>query len=143
MYFGIILRHIKGEDSIAISSSIKAASSSSGFPQNVYTGTRINIIGNAAERGGGLSLKANAKLYIVKHNCIIKFSIYDDHDTNTTIFTANSADYSGAIHVDDDTNSGICASSTETECFFQVLALCSLEYSHLITQSMHFSQNHA
>ena len=32
--------------------------------------------------------------------------------------TANSADYGGAIHVDDDTNSGTCASYTKTECFF-------------------------
>ena len=45
--------------------------------------------------------------------------------------------------MDDDTNSGTCASSTETECFFQVLALYSHEHPHLSTQSMHFSQNHA
>ena len=130
----------KGGGLHTISSSIKAASFNSDYPQYVYTGARINIIGNAAERGGGLSLEGNAKLYILKYDYI---SIYDD--TNTTTFAANmnSADYGGAIHVDDDTNSGTCASSTETECFFQVLALRSEEYSDLRIQSMHFSQNHA
>ena len=31
----------------------------------IYTGARIKFIGNAAERGGGLSLEANAKFYIL------------------------------------------------------------------------------
>ena len=95
----------------AISSSIKAASSQFVY----YTDARLNITGNAAERGGGLSLEANAKLYILK---------YESYSNIIVTFTANSADYSGAIYVDDDTNSGTCASNTETECFFQVLA-CS------------------
>ena len=130
----------KGGGLHAISSSIRAASSSSGFPQNVYTGARISITGNAAERGGGLSLEANAKLYILKYDYYLYY--YDDN-FNTTTFTANSADYGGAIYVDDDTNSGTCARNTETECFFQVLALHSFESSDLETQSMHFTQNHA
>ena len=83
-------------------------------PVSIYTGARINIIRNVAERGGGLSLEANARVYILK---------YDYFYFNTTTFTANSADYSGAIHVDDETNSGTCANNIETECFFQVLAL--------------------
>ena len=85
-------------------------------------------------------MEANAKLYILKYD-----EIYDDHenDTNTTIFTANSADYGGAVYVDDDTNSSTCASDPKMECFFQVLALYSIEDSHLETQSMYFSQNHA
>ena len=87
---------------------------------------------NAAERGGGLSLEAMQD--------ILK---YDTNNFNTITFTANSADYGGAIHVDDNTNSGTCASSTETECFFQVLALHSHENPNLGTQCMHFSQNHA
>ena len=121
----------KGGGLHAISSSIKAASS---IVWLQYTGTRINIRGNAAERGGGLSLEANAKLFILK---------YDHNDFSTTTFTTNSADYGGAIHVDDNTNSGTCTSSTETECFFQVLALYSHENQNLGTQCMHFSQNHA
>ena len=128
----------KGGGLHAISSSIKAASFSNGYPQYIYTGARINITGNAAERGGGLSLEANAKFYI------LKYDYRNDDHFNTTTFAANSADYGGAIHVDDDTNSGTCTSNTETECFFQVLTLYNFDlYSRLRIQSMHFSQNHA
>ena len=123
----------KGGGLHAISSSIKATSSNNGDRRYIYTGARINITGNAAERGGGLSLEANAKIYILKY----------DNYLNTMTFTANSADYGGAIHVDDDTNFGTCASSTETECFFQVLSLHSIESPYPNIQSMHFSQNHA
>ena len=142
----VLLKNIashKGGGLHAIGSSIKAASSST---YSRYTGVRINITGNTAERGGGLSLEANAKLYILKYNYIF---IYDIGDFNTTTFTANSADYGGAIHVDDDTNSGTCASSTETECFFQILSLALYNFdleglrTDIWTQSMHFSQNHA
>ena len=125
----------KGGGLHAISSSIKVPSFNNGHHKYKYSDARINITGNAAERGGGLSLEANAKLYI-----LIQKYHYDS--TNTVSFTTNSADYGGAIHVDDDTNSGTCANSTETECFFQVLALYSSEFS-FNTQSMHFSQNHA
>ena len=124
----------KGGGLHAISSSIKAFSSSSTYAYIVNTGTRIKITGNTAERGGGLSLEANAKLYILDNTDL--YTIY----ANTTTFAANSADYGGAIHVDDDTNSGTC-NNTETECFFQVLALRSDKDP--ITQSMYFSQNHA
>ena len=58
----------KGGGLHAIGSSIKAASSTDN--NNViifYTGTRISITGNTAERGGGLSLEANTKLYILKY----------------------------------------------------------------------------
>ena len=79
---------------------------------------------------------------LLLHQCIRIGAIYYN-DSNTIIFTANSADYGGAIHVDDDTNSGTCASNTETECFFQVLALYSYSSSYLSTQSIHLSQNHA
>ena len=126
----------KGGGLHVISSSIKAASSiKSQF-------VRINIIGNAAERGGGLSLEANAKLYILKYDYDFFYS-YFYFQTGTVTFTANSADYGGAIHVDDDTNSGTCTNSIETECFFQVLPLYSDESPYLRTQSIRFSQNHA
>ena len=95
--------------------------------------------GNAAERGGGLSLEGNAKLYILKYEPI---SYYDD-DVDTATFTRNSADYGRAVYVDDDTNSGTCASDTKTECFFQVLAIHNMEGAYIKTQSIDFSQNHA
>ena len=64
----------KGGGLHAISSAIKASSSLSvsihTYPTQ-YTGIRINFTGNAAEQGGGLSLEANAKLYILKYHNII------------------------------------------------------------------------
>ena len=45
--------------------------------------------------------------------------------------------------MDDNTNSGTCTSNTETECFFQVLALHDVKSPRIMTQSMHFTQNHA
>ena len=141
----------KGGGLHAISSSIKATSA---FPLQLqyYIGTRINFTNNAAERGGGLSLEANAKLYVLKYDGIPYYyyytttRIFTATDTNTTIFTANKADYGGAVYVDDDTNSGTCASKPKTECFFQVLAIYDYnvyEPDNLKTQSIHFLQNYA
>ena len=79
---------------------------------------------------------------IVKESAV---SYENDTDAKPTIFTANSADYGGAVYVDDDTNSGTCASDPKTECFFQVLHL-SIFYppkSSVVTQCMYFSQNSA
>ena len=110
----------KGGGLHAISSSIKA-SFDSNFYDDRYIGARMNIIKNKAKYGGGLSLEANAKFYILKYN-IFRIITYR-HDTNTTLFISNSAEYGGAVYVNDDTNSGTCASDPKTECFFQVLVL--------------------
>ena len=129
----------KGGGVHAVSSSIKATSA---FVWPHYTGTRINFTSNAAKRGGGLSLEANAKLYILKHDKIALK--YLTCDTNTTVFIANSADYGGAVYVDDDSISGTCAIDSKTECFFQVLALYD-ENDNVLRkmQSIYFSQNNA
>ena len=42
------------------------------------------------------------------------------------------------MQVDDDTNSGICASSSKVECFFQVLAVHGKESYALEIQSIYF-----
>ena len=48
------------------------------------------------------------------------------------------------MYVDDDTNSGICASDTKTEYLFQILALYVGDVDPSTkTQSMQFSQNYA
>ena len=133
----------KGGGLHAISSSIKATSDfiwKRYWFIGLYTGTRINFTKNAAIRGGGLSLEANAKLYILKYFWI---QFNTRHDTNATMFTANEADYGGAVYVDDDTNSGTCASESKTECFLQVLAVHGKENKDLKTQSIYFSQNYA
>ena len=113
----------KGGGLHATSSSITAISGL-GYDNSEYRyiGTRIDFIKNRAKFGGGLSLEANAKLYILKFYQIPIANHYQ-YNINTAIFTGNSADYGGAVYVDDDTNSGTCASNPKTECFFQVLAL--------------------
>ena len=138
----------KGGGLHAISSSIKATSKlvdTGGDYLNStdyrYIGARINLTNNLAKWGGGLSLQASAKLYILKYDVIHNVEI----DTNTMIFTANRAEYGGAIYVDD-TSSGTCGSDPKTECFFQVLALYDDEnpdISHIKTQCVYFSQNYA
>ena len=131
----------KGGGLHAISSSIKATSASL-LPYYYYIGTVLKFTENTAEKGGGLSLEANAKLYILKYN-VIRVNYRYANNANSTIFTANTADYGGAVYVDDDTNSGTCASNPKTECFFQVLAIHGTQRDTIKTQSMHFSQNHA
>ena len=137
----------KGGGIHAISSSIKANSLTIYIDTprySRYIGARINFINNAAKLGGGLSLEANAKFYILKYN----ITSSDENDANTTKFTGNSAEYGGAVYVNDDTNSGTCASDPRTECFFQVLALYSKFNNNpstnlLNSSSMYFSNNSA
>ena len=86
-------------------------------------------------------MEANAKLYILKHNDI---PIQESPDTSTALFTGNSADYGGAVYVDDDSISGTCVSDPNKECFFQVLALYDFyPYNVFEAKSMYFSQNNA
>ena len=139
----------KGGGLHAISSSIKGISSV--FNQRsydgIYTGTNIAFTKNAAKFGGGLSLEANAKFYILRNDWIAFHDyLINGINANTAIFIANSADYGGAMYVDDDTNSGTCASVPKTECFFQVLAVYRLQGLNpggRSTQCIYFSQNSA
>ena len=128
----------KGGGLHAISSSIKAYSAFLEDPDS-YDGAQLNFTKNMANMGGGMSLEANAKFYILKYDQI---TLDDVDNINTTIFTGNSAHaYGGAVYVDDDTNSGICASSSKIECFFQVLAVHGKDSINLKIQSIYFSQN--
>ena len=63
-------------------------------------------------------------------------------DSNTTIFIANSAaDYGGAVYIDDDTNSGKCASDTKSE---SVLAIHGVVYQDIKSRAYnYFSLNFA
>ena len=143
-------RH-KGGGVHAISSSINAAFETSSilgrmYRTRAYSGTTITFTENTAERGGGVALEANAKLYILKYNAT--YDRPEPLDINTLFFTANRAVYGGAIYVDDDTNSGTCFSDTSSECFFQVLAVYAFavienRYLDLRTQCVYFSQNYA
>ena len=64
----------KGGGIHAIGSSIKAISASSNEYPYDYSGTRLNFSLNKAEKGGGLSLEANAKFYILKYT-VHRYSI--------------------------------------------------------------------
>ena len=133
----------KGGGLHVISSSITAASDFNKDHRSFhrYIGARVNFTNNAAKFGGGLSLEANAKMYILKYD-----KNYEDVAI-TTMFAGNNADYGGAVYVDDDTNFGTCASDPRTECFFQVFALYDAAQPDLlkthVLQAMYFAQNYA
>ena len=137
----------KGGGLHAISSSIKVISAKMAILSYQrlsyrYTGSIINFTNNKAERGGGLSLEANAKFYVLKLDFI---SIRHKIGINTASFTANTANYGGAVYVDDDTNSGTCTGMPNTECFLQALAIYEKKSSSPTIQSiiLYFSQNQA
>ena len=141
----------KGGGIHAISSSIKITSVLPSSPT-------LNFINNTAQRGGGLSLEANARITTIKYlfaDGPFSYPLYQQ--IYITIFSGNSADYGGAVYVDDDTNSGTCTSDPKTECFFQVLAYIEGLYSLINTpeyqrvylqdivkpQSLYFLENNA
>ena len=104
--------------------------------------SQIIFTENYAIKGGAVSLEVNAKLYI-----FIKIN-YDKvlTDKQPFIFERNEANYGGAIYVDDNTNSGICASSSSyvqsssTECFLQALSLHG-NYAINYTYYVNFTNN--
>ena len=133
----------KGGGLHAVHTSIQSISASY---NGKYTGTKLNLTGNVAKLGGGISMETNTKLSILKYNRMYYESPYND--ANTIIFTANRADYGGALYVDDGTYSGICASKSKRNCFFQVFSNVSDDINFGIGwdpkfQSMYFSHNHA
>ena len=77
------------------------------------------INSNSAEKGGGVSLESDAKLYKYIHTSRDSDSLGNDTKLN---FTGNSAKYGGAVYVDDHTYSTTCTSQS-TQCFFQVISL--------------------
>jgi predicted outer membrane repeat protein len=81
----------------------------------------LQFSNNTAENGGGVYLKVEAKLYILK-------SRFHEDDRHLLTFSGNHAGYGGAIYVADDTNSGACL--PDSECFFQTLTI------HLIKSSL-------
>ena len=138
----------KGGGLHAISSTIKATSAllpCKNSNCSYYNGAQMYFTNNSALRGGGLSLEANARFYILKYDVIRYSSVYDD--TDTVVFMANIADYGGAVYVDDGTNSGGCTNDSNIECFFQVLRIylnvAPFFTKDAKTQSISFSLNHA
>ena len=86
-----------------------------------YIGGSAFFVGNQADLGGGASLDANSKLYILKKD-------WSTHLHFSITFMTNSANYGGALFISDETNSGVCASASYqllpviTQCFIQTIA---------------------
>ena len=114
----------------AISSTIDIVARS-----HVIEGATVEFSKNTAKRGGGLSLEANAKFNVIKTDTY--------QDVNSTInFALNVARYGAAVYVEDSTYSSMCASSSRSECFFQVLAIHSYQIAS-VSHDISFAQNYA
>ena len=113
----------------------------------VHPSGTLRITSNTAKLGGGIYLKVNPKLYILKNGPDLTGDIINDDARNYLIIDGNHANYGGALYVADDTNSGACLS--DNECFIQKLALyISSNYSLFTlnseyTVSIRFSKNTA
>ena len=85
-----------------------------------YNTSFVVFTNNTAEKGGGLSMESNSKLYMLGGYEI------------TVYYEGNSADYGAAMFVDDDTYTSTCSRKLKGECFFQVLGKFKkyLQFSH-------------
>ena len=79
----------------------------------VHSIVRVTVVftNNTAEKGGGLSMESNSKLYMFGGFFALIRVCYE----------RNSADYGAAMFVDDDTYTSTCSRKLKGECFFQVL----------------------
>ena len=103
----------KGGGIYAVGSLIKAKVPTA---KNLVQMYLINFVSNTADRGGGIFLEMDSKVYILKS---MANNFTEKHEIIK--FTTNEANYGGAVYVSDD---GMCALSTSNkECFFQALAL--------------------
>ena len=99
----------------------------------VYPPGTLQVISNDAELGGGIYFEVNSKLQTKKN--VPTFS------GKTFNFTGNHANTGGAVYVADHTNIRTCSSNTE--CFFQTLALYQVSNGNLSTVDIVFSDNTA
>ena len=103
--------------------------------------TSVHFTNNTSKMGGGIYLALTSQLYVIKSGNNYTRTIYNLY------FTANSANYGGALYVADETNSEQCASvsytnlSVDTECFLQVISPISIDQEIYNYISVTFSQN--
>ena len=99
-----------------------------------YRFSTFNVVftNNTAEKGGGLSMESNSKLYMLgkDYSLRIPYSHY----------AGNSADYGAAVFVDDDTYTSTCSRKLKGECFFQVLENIDKQF---LRNYLQFSRNTA
>ena len=127
----------------AVSSSIKCIVTGSQYTDPTgetieeYKGAILNITENTAQKGGGIYLEANSKVTVLKDYI---FNTNVGH--NAVNFIGNSAQYGGAIYVDDATYSGSCVSnpfevkSPKSECFVSIVSTQTI-----VTTNTNFSLN--
>ena len=108
---------------------------------------------NHAKRGGGMYLESGAKVYLLKSEveCPQHEGLY--RSRIVLHLYNNTADYGGAVYVDDDTNSGTCyatpfsyKTTIYSECFIQGISLykkyfCSVKYGNVL--NIYFTNNSA
>ena len=111
-------------------------------------GCNTYIGGNHAKRGGGMYLESGAKVYLLKS----EMEHCDEVDTSCTtlLINNNTADYGGAVYVDDDTNSATCyatpfsdKTAISSECFIQGIGLYTIRFECLNTTNTYFNANSA
>ena len=115
-----------------------------------YLGSLVQFTENKAEKGGGIYLEEEAKIYILKNEKHLLSSNNSDRIPPmiyVLIFSDNSANYGGAVYVSDGSNFGTCAStsyedhSTSNGCFLQTLALHLRRSSKLNLVNTKFERN--
>ena len=92
----------------------------------------LRFLENTAAQGGGLSLNTDSKLYIIEHHEFLNETgnIFDNV-ANAVSFSSNTANYGGALHVNDGISSESCGDLSlhdgfkNIECFFQIIPLYS------------------
>ena len=109
-----------------------------------YGGALLKFTENEAKKGGGIFLEVNAKLYIQRRQWQAFFN-----KVPAVIYNKNSAEFGGAVYVDDSTNSGTCSSTshiygtTSSECFVQVMSLHNNLGHNKINVDINFFDNSA
>lgn len=114
------------------------------------TSGALRLIGNTARMGGGICIKFDTRLYVIKSQmeCLENRCGNEDPDTYLNMeFSHNAADFGGAIFVSDSTASGAC-NNTETNparspCFLQTLALYANTTDITNFQNIYFTNNSA
>ena len=119
----------KGGGIHSISSSLKCTVTGSDYSyqdeirRELYEGALMIIEGNTALQGGALFMEANSRVTLLKD-----YLFYTLLNVSALNFVENTAMYGGAIYVDDQSNSGSCASNPfdvnaqQSECFIHVIA---------------------
>ena len=129
--------YFRGNTNIADNQAIERGGGIHAVNSSVIVEREVDFVNNEAEHGGGISLEMNAKIY----------ALATGNSTKPLLtFTANRANYGGAMHIADETNPFLCSSlsswsySASYECFVQSLFLNT---DAILTQTMYYSDNSA